>query len=251
MPNIEAIAIFEKQMIDYLKSLQERDSQAELKPEVSQSEPVEQPAPKVVMEPPKPEEKKRAPSPKPKTKKAWEFATAEAAPEKLEVCPMAYPHDQLKAKLNDFYKKLQTGVLKSNHTVEYVLEKMSEGYHGHYLYLCHEGVVYGMACLNYDQSVAGSFRAYIRQLSTINPTLMPQALDKILEYIWAKMPCEHVRVELLHIKDEETGKTAADPDIKNCYSGKGFRWKTLTNDPVTGRRAQIMQLVNPGENKTI
>ena len=30
--------------------------------------------------------------------------------------------------------------------------------------------------------------------------------------------------------------------MKSAYTQCGFKWKTLTNDPVTGKRAQIMQV---------
>ena len=236
-------------MTDYLESLEKRENEAsELKIAQIQSAsaaPADQT--KLVSESKQkfmPVGKKAAPqtvSPinKLKSKKVFEFAGADKTTENLELVPMAYTHDQLQQKFDEFYSKLPHGVLKSNHHAEYVLEKMREGYHGHYLFLVEPGttLVYGMACLNYDQSVAGSFRAYIRQLSTINAACMPLALEKTVEYIWKHMPCEHVRVELLHIKDEETGKTAADVDVKTCFTSKGFRWKTLTNDPTTGRRA--------------
>ena len=32
-----------------------------------------------------------------------------------------------------------------------------------------------------------------------------------------------------------------DPLVKAVYTEKQFRWKTLKNDPLTGKRAQIMQ----------
>lgn len=62
------------------------------------------------------------------------------------------------------------------------------------------------------------------------------------------MPCDHVRSEILHIKDEDTGKMAADLTVKTAYSSNGFKWKTLSNDPVSGIRAQVMQAVNPKGN---
>jgi hypothetical protein len=48
-------------------------------------------------------------------------------------------------------------------------------------------------------------------------------------------------VELYHLKEED-GKMQADPDVKNAFTKCGFKWKTLTNDPNTGKRAQVMQL---------
>lgn len=58
------------------------------------------------------------------------------------------------------------------------------------------------------------------------------------------MPCDHIRVEIFHIQDEATGQTKVDPHVKAVYTEKKFRWKTLTNDPATGKRAQIMQYNN-------
>ena len=50
----------------------------------------------------------------------------------------------------------------------------------------------------------------------------------------------HIRIELYHQLDEPTGKMQADPDVKNALTKVGFKWKILTNDPVTGKRAQVM-----------
>ena len=72
----------------------------------------------------------------------------------------------------------------------------------------------------------------------------------VCDYIWQEIPCDNIRVELYHFKDDETGKINVDNDVKLAYAGKGFRWKTLTNDPATGKRAQIMELKNPNGNQT-
>lgn len=81
---------------------------------------------------------------------------------------------------------------------------------------------------------------YIRHFSTLRDELLEEALGLVVAYIWEKAPCDHVRVEINHIKDAESGKMAAEPAFKAAYAKFGFRWKTLTNDPETGRRAQIM-----------
>lgn len=36
-----------------------------------------------------------------------------------------------------------------------------------------------------------------------------------------------------------------EPDVKNAFAASGFKWKTLSNDPLTGKRAQIMQANKP------
>jgi len=66
---------------------------------------------------------------------------------------------------------------------------------------------------------------------------MSDSLEKLCQYIWKEIACDHVRVEIIHIKDEATGKLAADPGVKTAYAQKGFKWKTLSNDPTTGKRA--------------
>ena len=63
------------------------------------------------------------------------------------------------------------------------------------------------------------------------------------------MLADHIRVDLQHIKDEATDKRAADTEINAALSmnRKGFKWKTLINDPDTGKRFQIMQLNKPAD----
>jgi hypothetical protein len=58
-----------------------------------------------------------------------------------------------------------------------------------------------------------------------------------MEFIWKNVDCSNVRIEIYHMKDEATGKFQADPDVKNPFTKCGFKWKTLSNDPVSGKRA--------------
>lgn len=69
---------------------------------------------------------------------------------------------------------------------------------------------------------------------------MKLALNAVVEYIWREVPCDHIRVEIYHVLDLITGQTKVNPLLKEVYTEKRFRWKTLTNDPVTGKRAQVM-----------
>jgi len=70
---------------------------------------------------------------------------------------------------------------------------------------------------------------------------LEKAIDAVVKYAISFVPCDHIRVELNHFKDD-SGSMKVDTNIKNAYTKNGFRWKTLNNDPVTGKRAQIMQL---------
>lgn len=69
---------------------------------------------------------------------------------------------------------------------------------------------------------------------------LQQAIEQVVDFIWRTVYCTHIRLELFHLKDDATGKIQADPDVKSAFTKIGFKWKTLSNDPHTGKRAQIM-----------
>ena len=66
-----------------------------------------------------------------------------------------------------------------------------------------------------------------------------------MTFIWEEMACDNTRLNLYHIKGED-GNLNADTELKNWLSmdRKGFKWKTLINDP-NGLRYQIMQINRP------
>jgi hypothetical protein len=70
-----------------------------------------------------------------------------------------------------------------------------------------------------------------------------------MDFIWNNLYCSNVRVEIYHLKDEASSKIQADPDVKNAFTKCGFKWKTLSNDPATGKRAQVMQANRPPNSK--
>lgn len=106
--------------------------------------------------------------------------------------------------------------------------------------------VYGIAILNYDQTALASHRCYIRCLCTVVPQHLSKALEQVVDYIWQKLNCDHIRVEINHFVDS-SGQLKVDNHVKKVYTSKGFKWKTLQNDP-NGKRAQVMQLNNPNPN---
>jgi hypothetical protein len=78
---------------------------------------------------------------------------------------------------------------------------------------------------------------FIRHLTTINASRLNDAISIVLEFIWMNLNCSNVRVEIFHLKDPESGHIKVDMEIKNAFSNSGFKWKTLTNDRITGKRA--------------
>lgn len=118
---------------------------------------------------------------------------------------------------------------------------MEDGYEKHYLKIIayHDGkkLAHGVACINIEYNVTNGYHAFIRHLSVIRTELLDQALGLVLDFIWRKIYCDKLRVEVFHVKNTTTGKMAADPVIKAAYNDAKFRWKTLNNDPKTGKRA--------------
>lgn len=58
-----------------------------------------------------------------------------------------------------------------------------------------------------------------------------------MNFIWRRIHCEHIRLEQFHVKNEETQKLAADNGLKEALKAEKFRWQSLINDPVTGKRS--------------
>jgi hypothetical protein len=98
-----------------------------------------------------------------------------------------------------------------------------------------------------DHSCQTEFRAYIRHISVVDKNDFDEALKAAVEFIWHQMYAETIRIDLYHFKDEESGKLQANQDIKVSLGmeKKGFKWKTMLNDPATGKRYQIMQMNKP------
>ena len=63
------------------------------------------------------------------------------------------------------------------------------------------------------------------------------------------MLADTIRINLYYYKEENdpSGKLVADNELKAALgmNKKGFKWKTVINDPETGQRYQIMQMNKP------
>ena len=108
---------------------------------------------------------------------------------------------------------------------------MEDGYERHYLKIVafHNGkkMAHGLACINVDQSLNSGYRAFIRHVSVIRNELFPQAMKLVIDFIWRRIYCDHIRLELFHLKDPETGKMYVDPAIKKTLAEAKFKWKNL------------------------
>ena len=70
--------------------------------------------------------------------------------------------------------------------------------------------------------------------------LFPSAVKATNEFIWTNLNADTIRIDLYHYKDtsEPDAQLKACNEIKDALSmnRQGFKWKTLINDPETGKR---------------
>lgn len=78
--------------------------------------------------------------------------------------------DNLPNYIESFYERLEETIQKSNHEAVKLFDITENGYDRRYLHIVHNGKIYGMVCLNYDQNNLGGHRCYIRHFSTILTT---------------------------------------------------------------------------------
>ena len=124
---------------------------------------------------------------------------------------------------------------------------MESGYERHYMKIIafdknERKMAHGLACVNIDPTCKTGKRAFLRHLSVIRTELLPQAFHLITDFIWRRIDCDHIRFEQFQIPHPETGKLMADVYLKDALKEVKFRWMSLINDPVSGRRSQLMQL---------
>lgn len=127
---------------------------------------------------------------------------------------------------------------------------MLDGYERHYVQICTAtGIQEGLACINIDHTCQSEFRAYLRHISVKNKDRLPDALQLVVDFIWNNMFADSIRLDLFHFVDQNdpNAKLAADNYLKGVFgmNRRGFKWKTVINDPKTGKRYQVMQMNKP------
>lgn len=138
---------------------------------------------------------------------------------KMKLAPIDIVHSELLNYTDEYYARIKHAMAKSNHECDMAVNKTEDGYLRHYFHIVVGDMIHGLACLNYDHTLLGGHRVYIRHLSTIMSNELPHALDLVCDFIWREIPCDNIRVELYHFKDHETGKINVDNDIKSAYTG--------------------------------
>jgi len=125
---------------------------------------------------------------------------------------------------------------------------MKGGYDQHYLKFTSGKEIAGIVCINIDHNWQSDFRAYIRHLSVVDKSKFEEALQIAVEFIWENLYADTIRIDVFHFRPEGEPESnlGADLEIKTALgmAKKGFKWKTLINDP-TGKRFAIMQMMKP------
>jgi len=113
---------------------------------------------------------------------------------------------------------------------------MRAGYDCSFLRLRKDNKDLGCACFNIDHTIQTEFRAYIKHISVTDMGLFQDAVVEVCNYIWKHLGADTIRIDLFHYPHGE--KIQACVAIKDALSmqRKGFKWKTLINDPETGSR---------------
>ncbi len=135
-----------------------------------------------------------------------------------------------------YLEQVPENIRHSFYSQEAFLQKLSNGYNRIVLNVLKGRTQVGLVAFHQDHNASNEYRIYIRHLSVTSLDLFPQVIEAVLEHIWQNHFCTHIRIELLHQK-QENGGFKVDPDVKKLFAGNGFKWKTLSNDPVTGLRA--------------
>lgn len=160
--------------------------------------------------------------------------------DELKLEGLTIKESELEEFLNKYISAIDSRLLNSTYEIKQLITKQSFGYERHYFKIMKSGQIEGVAFFNIDHTDSNDWRVFIRHISLKDISLLEKAIRLVVEYIWKYVYCSNIRVEIFHIKDQQTGQMKVDPDIKTAYTNCGFKWKTLTNDPHTGKRAQIM-----------
>ena len=116
---------------------------------------------------------------------------------------------------------------------------MKNGYDQHYLKFTRGKEIEGFVCFNLDHTWQNDFRAYIRHISVVDKTKFEEALKIAVQFIWENLYSDTIRVDVFHFRPEGDNESnlGADLEIKTALgmAKKGFKWKTLINDPSGNR----------------
>jgi hypothetical protein len=108
--------------------------------------------------------------------------------------------------MDDYLKKIDFKQQHSSYDLSTLIMKQNCGYERHYLKISDENnKQMGMAIFNIDHTDSNEWRTFIRHVSTFDLSHLQKAVSIVVDYIWKNVYCSNIRVEIIHIKDADTG----------------------------------------------
>lgn len=159
--------------------------------------------------------------------------------EEPALCALNVSTQNFKSFFNEYLQSLDKDMRESFADSELSQKQMSNGYEQHYLaFKRGENQMLGLVLINMDHTYQTDFRAYIRHISTKVKDQFPLLLQLTVDFIWENLHSDTIRIDLHHYMDLESGNLKANNAIKDALSmqKKGFKWKSIMNDPDTGKR---------------
>ena len=187
-------------------------------------------------------------------KPAEEKKEVAPAGDSLLVQPLKVNDVELESILTWYKTQCSAPILKSFCELAKLLEKADSGYEPSWVCFVDssypkEGAkallsagklegIRGLAVFHLDPASQTRKRVFILHASTCTeaaePTTLRTCVAKLVDYIWANVNCEEIRVGLTHLLQED-GKRAPYELLKSAFLALNFRWKTLINDQPDNR----------------
>lgn len=156
--------------------------------------------------------------------------------------PLGMSNQEFKTFFREYLESLDKEMKQSFTDCDLCIRQMQNGYEAHYLALKKGRELLGLVLINMDHTYQNDFRAYMRHISVKESDNFSLLLKLAVQFIWDNLHADTVRIDLYHYTEEEGGTLKASTFIKDALSmqKKGFKWKSIMNDPDTGKRFQIM-----------
>lgn len=100
------------------------------------------------------------------------------------------------------------------------------------------------AVVHIDTTHFATKRLVILHFSSIKREDFGNNLDELVTYIWKNLDCDEIKFTLYHMEDEDF-HMGPDVELQDVIKKKGFRWKQLTNDKLTGKRYIVYLIKRP------
>ncbi len=169
------------------------------------------------------------------------------------LCPLGIREGEVAAFLQEYQRHVSDKLVQSYVPCAELLEKSMTGYEPCWVCLKDFSVgagkspyenVKGLAVFHVDPTSKLRVRVNILHASVAESAgPVKEFLQKVVDYVWANVNCEEIRVGLAHIEQAGEKYVPYEP-LKNAYQELQFRWKTLTNDE-EGKRILVLGLSRP------